>query len=67
MSKRYWWKEILPLGVNYDLCWYQTNKPINFNLLNGKTGKRMANHFEFNKEIGTKHHLIKNLQAYCEV
>jgi len=67
MSKRYWWKEAASSSIIFDFCWFQTNKPINFAQFNGAKGsKKMANHFEFNREIGTKSNLLRNLQAYCE-
>jgi len=68
MAKRYWWKEVATSSILFDFCWFQTNKPINFAQFNGAKGsKKMANHFEFNREIGTKSNLLRNLQAYCEV
>lgn len=69
LTKRSWWKEAISTANNaYDFAWYQTNKPIDFSQLNwNKSSKKMANHFEFNREIGTKNNLIKNLQVYCEV
>lgn len=67
MAKRYWWKEAATSSILFDFCWFQTNKPINFAQFNGAKGsKKMANHFEFNREIGTKSNLLRNLQAYCE-